>query len=685
VLHAAQYADDAEPFLRSLSQLPAFIACMNTFAEASGQHLNLSKTHVVLLGRQRQRPPIQPQLPEGLSLAQSAKSLGVTFSGTGDTTIDWGARMAIAKHRLGKIAHIPNLSAFGRAFAVNAYALATLLYAGQFGCGMPTLHAEKLQKWSAAVVDASLSPEGSLSRPPGVPSSCMAAHPKEGGFGLIPLNLHLWSRWACEARDLLIGASNAPWIALAKALWREWSQQQEPRVRAGGSSIWGLLLCARSCLFADVPGQALLPQPLRCLATGMRALPPLSHVDEEPLDITELCWGAPLWSNPVFTAMQHWDWQGQQREVAVGLECVAPLGLLNLPMLQTLGQAVTLQHELQRVCASHSLAAHAAYRIVVHRLYLQSQPAYMNQHLALTDVSTLLDLLPEQWVEAATNRLTDALNRGRSAADLMSTADMAAARSSLSAHLGWHLHSSPNPITLPQLTVALATRLQQSPTLEAIAERHSVFTAAAAALEQLTPLTQLPAVPSVLRRWWALKVANIYKESAWRLTLNAFPTAQRMHLSTPCPACGLAAPGFQHLFWMCPVADAVRSEIERQLIACHMLEIPRRLACADIWLARLPNPSLHRIVWDLVCLAAIHAMDVGRRAAWAVGQRLPSPTLVTRIAARAACGALWTALADFAATIKVPTADRTTLLTKQPFIAWHVVLLAGNGMRVVQL
>ena len=78
-------------------------------------------------------------------------------------------------------------------------------------------------------------------------------------------------------------------------------------------------------------------------------------------------------------------------------------------------------------------------------------------------------------------------------------------------------------------------------------------------------------------------------------------------------------------------------------------------------------------------------MDVGRRAAWAVGQRLPSPTLVTRIAARAACGALWAVLADFAATIKVPTADRTTLLTKQPFIAWHVVLLAGNGMRVVQL
>jgi hypothetical protein len=357
-------------------------------------------------------------------------------------------------------------------------------------------------------------------------------------------------------------------------------------------------------------------------------------------------------------------------------------------MLQTLGQAVTLQHELQRVCASRSLASHAAYTICIHRLYLQSLPAYADRQAAMTDITTLIDLLPEQWVEAARERLATALHTGRPITQLMSsvTADVAATRSALCAELGWRQSSNTDKVVrLQKLTVALATRLQQSPTLTAIAERHTVFTSAAAALEQLPPLVLLPAVPSVLSRWWALKVANSYKESAWRLTLNAFPTAQRMHLNTPCPACGFVAPGFQHLFWTCPVADAVRGEVERQLVACGVFHTPRRLACADIWLARLPSLSLHRIVWDLVCLAAVHAMDVGRRAAWAVGQRLPSPVLVAQIATRAACGGFWAALADFAATIKVPAADRTTLLTKQPFLAWHVVLVAGNGMRVVRL
>ena len=78
-------------------------------------------------------------------------------------------------------------------------------------------------------------------------------------------------------------------------------------------------------------------------------------------------------------------------------------------------------------------------------------------------------------------------------------------------------------------------------------------------------------------------------------------------------------------------------------------------------------------------------MDVGRRTAWAVGQRLPSPDLVKRIAGHAACGGLWDALADFAATINVPASARATLLTEKPMLAWHVVLTVGNGMRIVHM
>jgi len=57
--------------------------------------------------------------------------------------------------------------------------------------------------------------------------------------------------------------------------------------------------------------------------------------------------------------------------------------------------------------------------------------------------------------------------------------------------------------------------------------------------------------------------------------------------------------------------------------------------------------------------------------------------LVRQVAARSAVGAFWSALTDFAATLKVPQQARTTALTHQPFIAWHVVL-RGNGLRVIR-
>jgi hypothetical protein len=108
------------------------------------------------------------------------------------------------------------------------------------------------------------------------------------------------------------------------------------------------------------------------------------------------------------------------------------------------------------------------------------------------------------------------------------------------------------------------------------------------------------------------------------------------------------------------------------------------LPCSAVWLACTPDERLHRVVWDLVCIAAVHAMDIGRRTSWAVSRRLPAPHLVEHIAARAACGAFWDALADFAATMKVPHTARTRLLTRQPFISWCVVLTAGNGLRVIR-
>ena len=150
-------------------------------------------------------------------------------------------------------------------------------------------------------------------------------------------------------------------------------------------------------------------------------------------------------------------------------------------------------------------------------------------------------------------------------------------------------------------------------------------------------------------------------KAAWRLSLNAFPTAQRRHLSTPCPACCHISPGVDHLFWLCPVATTVRHEIQHQLRATNMLPNDQAISCAAVWLGRTPHSHMHRMVWDLVCLASIYAMDIGRRTSWAVSQKLTASHLVADIASTAAKAAFWDALADFAATCKIQNRAHTAL------------------------
>jgi hypothetical protein len=63
---------------------------------------------------------------------------------------------------------------------------------------------------------------------------------------------------------------------------------------------------------------------------------------------------------------------------------------------------------------------------------------------------------------------------------------------------------------------------------------------------------------------------------------------------------------------------------------------------------------------DIVCLAAVHALDIGRCVAWSVTHPedqavapLPLPA-VERVAGRAAIAAFWDVLGDFAATATLP-------------------------------
>jgi hypothetical protein len=250
--------------------------------------------------------------------------------------------------------------------------------------------------------------------------------------------------------------------------------------------------------------------------------------------------------------------------------------------------------------------------------------------------------------------------------------------------LGWRLPNG-TAVRLQDLTVRQGTQLQVLPAHVAIAPRHASFVSRVRAFDALPPTAPLPQVCRVLSRWWRLRVPNVYKESAWRVTLDAFPTACRMGLlQSPCVACGVMGPDVGHHFWSCEVAQAVRQEVEGQLRAWGWLDAHGHISCASLWLAQRPDQRLMTWVWDLVCVAALHAMEVGRSTAWAVAQEMEVPVLVAQVASRAAKAAFWSALADFAATTRVPRRLRGVRLTAQPFIAWHVVLVVGNGLRVMR-
>ncbi len=89
----------------------------------------------------------------------------------------------------------------------------------------------------------------------------------------------------------------------------------------------------------------------------------------------------------------------------------------------------------------------------------------------------------------------------------------------------------------------------------------------------------------------------------------------------------------QHTFWGCSVARAVVGAVADAL----PLAVRPRLLCTHIWLCVPPDPAvINEHVWRVVCLAALSAMEYGRRVLWALHL---SATRQPGAAAPAAAGA----------------------------------------------
>jgi hypothetical protein len=128
---ATQYADDVKPLLPDDNSVSAFVRAMEVYGDATGQRMQPAKSQLLPMGGAvvQDRPPVA-----GIQVVSRAKSLGIISGSRGVVGVDWGDRMGIVRQRMQKIRRLPNLSAFGRAFAVNGYALSTLLCHNKVPC-----------------------------------------------------------------------------------------------------------------------------------------------------------------------------------------------------------------------------------------------------------------------------------------------------------------------------------------------------------------------------------------------------------------------------------------------------------------------------------------------------------------------------------------------------------------------
>jgi hypothetical protein len=126
-----------------------------------------------------------------------------------------------------------------------------------------------------------------------------------------------------------------------------------------------------------------------------------------------------------------------------------------------------------------------------------------------------------------------------------------------------------------------------------------------------------------------------------------------------------------HSFWSCSVAVAVRAEMER------VLQQP--VSLASLWLLQPPVPSVRQAVWDVACLAALGAMEHGRRRAWAPHQaQEAAPPAAVEPATVVAH--FWRLLDDSISPPLVAAFADQPLGGMHPFLCSSATVLAVNAM-----
>lgn len=508
---SSHLADDSTVFTGlSPEAQAALLSALATFAEASGQRINVDKSKALLIGAPL--PPEQAPIASlaGVPVVDSLTSLGIPLAQqpplpppphqhTHDTRAAGQLaphptppqhpaiaaaitqRIASTKRMLGLIRHL-DLSAIGKGMIVSSYALSSSLYLSEFA-GLPSPPAlSDLAAGVAATVG------------PGMGLAVLSGKPKHGGFGVLPLEQHIVARHGAHALHLLTSlltpaCPSPPWTRVAARLLHNACPHLHPSQA---------LLLATETPKGDVAGGIIAPAGVEQVA----------HIPPGPL-----------------------------RRMAAALCAMGPLSLSPTD----------------------------------HPMPVPSTREILTAPPALAPGAPPHPLLP---------------------------------------HLTWA--ALPNETILDDVRVRDITALLSRPLEQQRADRHTAFAAEATAMEPGDGgEAPLPHLAPLFQRIWRLPIDNKLKEIFFRLAAHAIPGGHIPGWSCPCsPGLVLgSASSRMHSFWSCPVALAVRAELERVL--------QRPVSLASLWLLRPPSPAVRQEVWDVACLAALGAMEHGRRRAWA--------------------------------------------------------------------
>jgi hypothetical protein len=597
--------------------------------------------------------------------------LGVPFVNPPATPqISWRNQSDEALRRLQRISRM-HLSLFGCAFVWDAYGTHLATYHMEMGGLPPAATLATMRSAAAALVDRQLGPEQrSEHRLTGIPASLMPGRPATGGFGILPLKEHVRGRFATWATRFVLGSLSAdrppaPWVRALVRYLRHIHPWFTPMA-----------------LFTVTPGGpwfgvSRLPDEIYRLVVALAHLPPAVDIGAKPLKPGDWCCNAPLWGNPYLPNVGVPFHPSTRR----GLEHYHPQ-LMGCGRMRTVGDAVRVWDATTRYLADlhrRSLpTSHPRWHRVMAELQ-QEWVALVQAELCPNDILTtlfreranlfpllraLLDHISPEWQAAA--RAEHARVTAPSPSPPAPPPSEDAVASKLISRLGWLRDGAP-AITLRRLTVRDATDMQLGSLREKRGLCHRAYVCEALGLAPHVdpPGSVMTDFVQNFSRLWRVRWENRRKEAYWRLTVDGIPLAGNCHIrgaAAPCTceqyAGGTAPPHSPrlHCFWLCPVAECVRTVLSRTLGS----EVTR----TQLWLVRAPD-GVVPAVWDVVCLAALGAMEYGRR-------YLRSPRLgATRRVERACCRVtadFWAALHDFAE-LGVPEHGWTDVSAAHPFLA----------------